>query len=623
MPGRRWDRLAGRVAPPALLLAILTALLGPGHVVAGAGPETVRADSRNIRTGRPIPDEGYCDQPYVVITDDGQWLCVMTTGQGVEGQPGQHVVAARSADRGATWSELIPIEPATGPEASWAMPLKVPGGRVYVFYTYNADNLRLAPGGNSPGTNRRVDTLGKYVYKYSDDHGKTWSSARFEIPMRRMRIDRENNDQGKTLFFWGVGKPILANDAAYLGFAKVGKWGSPGTMVITQGAFLKSQNILTERAPEKIQWELLPDGDEGLRAPKGPVSDEANPVALSDGSLFATYRTIDGYPCQAYSRDGGHTWTPPAYATYGPGGRRIKHPRAANFVRKFANGKFLYWFHNHGGEPVHAGPWDPYQGRNPAWILGGVEKDGLIHWSEPEILLYDDDPATRISYPDFIEDGGKYFVTETQKTVARVHEVDPTLLEAVWNHDKTKQVAREGLVVDLAGDPIPAGTRIDLPQLPDLSQRRGFSIDGWVRFDELTAGQTLFDTRDASGKGLRLTISEHAALRLTLHDGRSEASWESDPGTGPGTLKVGAWQHLAIIVDGGPKIISFVVDGVFNDGGSLREYGWGRFPQELADINGTAEARLAPKLLGQVRVFRIYDRALRTSEAVGNSRVRP
>lgn len=100
------------------------------------GPAPLRADepitdSRDIKTGRPIPDEGYCDQPYVVITDDGRWLCVMTTGKGIEGEPGQHIVATRSIDQGRTWSGLVPIEPADGPEASWAMPLKTPGGRVY------------------------------------------------------------------------------------------------------------------------------------------------------------------------------------------------------------------------------------------------------------------------------------------------------------------------------------------------------------------------------------------------------------------------------------------------------------------------------------------------------------
>src|SRR5438445_10603798 len=98
-------------------------------------------DPRNIRNGFATPKEGYCDQPYIVITNDGAWLCVLTTGSGVEGQPGQHVVATISLDRGQSWTPLIDIEPASGPEASWVMPLKIPSGRVYVFYTYNKDNL--------------------------------------------------------------------------------------------------------------------------------------------------------------------------------------------------------------------------------------------------------------------------------------------------------------------------------------------------------------------------------------------------------------------------------------------------------------------------------------------------
>ena len=28
-----------------------------------------------------------------------------------------------------------------------------------------------------------------------------------------------------------------------------------------------------------------------------------------------------------------------------------------------------------------------------AFVLGGIERNGLIHWSQPEILLYDEDPA--------------------------------------------------------------------------------------------------------------------------------------------------------------------------------------------------------------------------------------
>ena len=37
-----------------------------------------------MRTPSEPNDEGYCDQPYVVITKDGNWLCVLTTGAGHE-----------------------------------------------------------------------------------------------------------------------------------------------------------------------------------------------------------------------------------------------------------------------------------------------------------------------------------------------------------------------------------------------------------------------------------------------------------------------------------------------------------------------------------------------------------
>src|SRR5687767_10886622 len=104
----------------------------------------------------------------------------MTTGSGVEGRPGQHAVAMTSTDHGKTWSKAVDIEPANGPEASWVMPLKTPSGRIYAFYNYNRDNLRSVKS-NSPATATRVDTMGAYVFKYSDDHGRTWSKDRFEI----------------------------------------------------------------------------------------------------------------------------------------------------------------------------------------------------------------------------------------------------------------------------------------------------------------------------------------------------------------------------------------------------------------------------------------------------------
>lgn len=575
------------------------------------------ADFRLINNGTEIPHENYVDQPYVVITNDGNWLCVLTTGVGKEGQSGQHIVSTISRNHGKIWSALTDIEPANGPEASWAMPLKLPSGRIYVFYNYNRDNIRVLPNVNNDVFAHRVDTMGAYAFKYSDDNGRTWSKDRYEIPLRKMRIDRENNTHGAILNFWGVGKPVIDGKYAIFGFAKVGRWGSPGGMVESQGCFLRSDNILTEKDPRKIQWSLLPDGDEGLRAPKGPVSDEANLVVLKDGSLYATYRTIDGYNCAAYSRDGGHSWTPPAYAVYSPEGPPVKHNRAANFVKKFSNGKYLLWYDNHGGEITQTVPhWNAYLGRNPNWVSGGVERNGIIYWSQPEILLYNDDPLVGSSYPDFIEQDGHYYVTETQKTIARVHEIEPTLLEGLWNQAENRDAAKRGLVLDSL---LPSGSTIEIPPLPNLAARGGFSLDFWIRLRELSPGQVVLDARQ-NKRGLALLVSDRSTLQLVLNDGNKEFVWDSDPGVHPGTLKVNAWQHVTVIVDGAAKVVSFIVDGVLNDGGAVRDYGWGRFPLNLGDVNGLKSVRFGAKITGQVEHLRIYDRYLRTSEAIGNWR---
>ncbi|MFN6201405.1 MAG: exo-alpha-sialidase [Acidobacteriota bacterium] len=577
-------------------------------------------DIRNIKTGHVIPDEGYSDQPYVVITNDGAWLCVMTTGKGIEGEGGQHIVAVISRDKGRTWSAPIDIEPATGYEASWVVPFKTDYGRVYAFYTYNKSNIREVP--NAASFGKRVDTLGVYAFKYSDDHGQTWSKDRYEIPMHVTEADRDNNFGGETLFFWGVSKPIVHKGAVYWGWNRVTRWGWPGVLVRSQGHFMRGENLLTERDPRRLRWQILPKSDDGLRAPKGPIAEEINLVSLNDGGLYATYRTIDGYLCHAYSRDDGRTWTPPAYATFA-NGRPIKHPRAYAPVWKLRNGKYLLWFHNHGGEAVHTEEWGRgsyYQRRNPVWVSGGVERNGRIEWSEPEILLYDDDPQVRMSYPDLLEDGGKYFITETQKSIARTHEIPAALLEGMWRQGEARIATKSGRLLELTGGELKAGGSFKMPLLPALEAGGGLTIETWLKMRELSPGQVLFDGRDKSGKGIALTFSDRFTLRLTLSDGQRTSSWESDPGTHPGSLKVNQWQHIVVSVDGGPKIVTFVVDGVLNDGGAVRQYGWGRFDPLLTNVNGLDLVRLAPALYGQIGGLNFYDRALKTSEAVGNFR---
>lgn len=413
------------LVPLILFLALISSAAPLVTCAEDAGWKSQDPPPVDFRTGWEIPSEGYCDQPYVVQLEDGSWLCVMTTGRGEEGHQEQHIVSTVSSDRGRNWDPLVDIEPAEGPEASWAVPYLTPYGRVYVFYTYNADNMRHVIGGGS-----RVDTLGEYAFKYSDDGGRSWSKERWFIQVRETAIDRANPYQGEVRFFWGVGKPIRHKGSMYLGFAKVGRFGR-GFIEESESWFLRCENIDEERDPELLKWETLPEGETGLRSPEGDIAEEVNLVSLSDGSLFCTYRTVAGHPCHAYSRDDGKSWSGPGFMTYEPGGRLVEHPRAANFVRKLEKGpyagRYIYWFHNHPGRD--------YRGRNPAFLLGGVEHDSqegkVIHWGDPVAVIRDRNPEVRISYPDFIWDEGLY-ITATQKSTARVVKIPDELLAALW-----------------------------------------------------------------------------------------------------------------------------------------------------------------------------------------------
>jgi hypothetical protein len=596
-------------------------------------------DPRHIANGREIPTETYSDQPYIVRTDDGAWLCVMTTGAGHEGEPGQHVVTMRSTDQGRTWTPPVDVEPADGPEASYAVLLKAPDGRLYCFYNYNADNRRWVHADDPPfqdGKCYRVDTQGYHVFKISDDHGQSWSSQRYTVPIRNFLIDFDNAYGGAVQFFWNVGKPFIDNGAVYLSIHKVGDFGE-GFMTSSQGVLVRSDNLLRVADPAAATWITLPDGDVGLRTPPGggPVADEQNYAVLSDGSFYCVYRTMDGHPVCSYSRDGGHTWSTPQYQCYADG-RLMKHPRAANFTWKCSNGHYLYWFHNHGGRFIREHPQRrtiAYQDRNPVWLCGGIEVDSpagrVIQWSQPEILLYDDDPWIRMSYPDLVEEDGRYFVTETQKDVARVHEIDPTLVTGLWQQFTHAELAQDGLLLALPNAEGRMPLQVLMPILPPFTQRsnrradhgtddrrQGFTVELWVRFTTLEAGQILLDNRTPNGQGFCLQTTQRETVEIILNDGRTESRWDCDPGV----LTPDEWQHLVVTVDGGPKIITFVVGGRLCDGGDFRQFGWGRFTPHLRQVNGAATLRIGPTFAGELGQLRLYQRALRTSEAIGNYR---
>lgn len=563
-----------------------------------------KSDWRNFANGTPIYENGYIDQPYVVVLPDKTWLCVFTTGSMHEGEMGQHVVASRSVNQGASWSEPVAIEPASGPVASWVMPYQTDYGRVYAFYIYNGEEVTTLNGNPI-----RNDMLGWYCYKYSDDGGKTWSK-RYRLPIRKTSVDRGNDWRGEVQIMWGIGKPISYAGGMLFAFTKLGKY----MLDKGEGWFVWSDNIATEREVEKVHWKLLPEGEEGLRNPAfGSVQEEQNVVPLNNGDLYSMYRTRTGYAVDAYSRDGGKRWSLPQIARYADG-RKIKNPRACPRIWKCGNGKYLLWYHHHSG--------DDFSDRNPAWISGGIEKDGRIHWSQPEIFIYGTDlsyETGRYSYPDLIEQEGKYWVTTTNKASGKLIPVEEALLEGLWSQLEPAAAAELPAPIPDFTKQILSGQGMVQLEVNDSFRRRplvdagntvgGFTLEMDLMFSSLNPGQVLLDMREENGDGILVETAGYRQVRLSLMAGEKKSSWTSDPGK----LTIGTPHRLSFLVDNGPKVIQVLLDGVLGDGGESRQYGWTRYDPDLGAIYLPERWTINS---GPVRQVKIYNKSLSVSEVM-------
>jgi hypothetical protein len=557
-------------------------------------------DWRNVKHGSLIYTYGYCDQPYVVVLEDGTWLCVFTTNAGHEGTGGQHIVATTSMDKGKTWSKPVRIEEPTDESASWAMPYLTEYGRVYVFYMYNGDKIH-----ELRGNKIREDMLGWYCFKYTDDGGNTWSERyRLDVPITD--VDLRNDWSGEVQIMWGIGKPIDVGKGMMFAFSKIGKF----LVDDDEGWFFRCDNINKERNPDKLRWRILPANTQiGMRNLElGPVNEEQNIVQMSNGTIYCMYRTIAGYPAESYSYNRGKSWTTPRVPEY-TDGIKLKNPRACPRIWKTSDGKYLFWYHNHGG-------WG-FPERNPAWISGGIEKDGKIIWSQPEILLYEDDVDKRMSYPDMIEQDGKYWITETNKVDARVHPIPAEFFNTIWSQFDRESVTMEGLTAEWNENQLEHNQVLRVPSKAGVDYRKGVTLDLRLELGDLAPGQLILKATSKNGKSIELKTAEYGSVEIILNDGNRTDRWNSDPG-----LLTPFWERcMSVTVDNGPRIIQFVVDGTVCNGRDIRQYGWGRFTTDMKDF--TFDTLETGRLIvrterGQLKNLRIYNRPLMNTEIIGN-----
>ena len=558
----------------------------------------ISIDERNVETGDLIYKNSYIDQPYVVKLNDGSWLCVFTTGAESESRPGQHIVAIKSFDKGKTWNSPVKIEPNEGPISSWAIPYQTSYGRIYVFYNYNGDNVSFV----REKPIKQAGLLGWYCYKYSDDSGLSWSRERYRIPIRTTAADVFNEFDGLVQMFWGIDKPHYYKGSVYFAFSKLGKF--PQDM--GEGWMLCSNNLDTERDPGKIRWEMYPHGEYGIRNPKfASVQEEHNTVILNDGSFYCVFRTALGFLGYSVSRDKGVSWSIPDTLRYDCAAPNIiKNPRACPRLFKCSNGNYLLWYHNHGGTD--------FKNRTPVWMAGGIENDGTIEWSQPEILLYTHDSKINgMSYPDLIEENGKYWITETQKQIGRTHSINPSLLEGLWKQSAAGVLAKKGLILSKKDITKTSSFNISASSLQEGS---GITIEMLLNFKNLYPGQNIVEIPAENQQGIRISTAAKNTLLIEISDGRQDPfAWICDEYI----LKPGKNQYLSFILDKEARILSVIVDGRLCDGGYQRQYGWTKLSEPVGEIKFTGKCNVSSSDV-VIRQLSVYNRYLTTSEAINN-----
>jgi hypothetical protein len=278
-----------------------------------------------------------------------------------------------------------------------------------------------------------------------------------------------------------------------------------------------------------------------------------------------------------------------------------------------------------------------YVGRRVYWLTVGEETPaGSIRWGQPELAMWWDgtgfedrpdwNPDWAIvdgpGYPDWVEfdDGGLAFV-ESNKLAVRYHEVDPRLLTFAGLQPELVGVPEEGRVLDVVR---PEGS-IRAPVLIDLRTGGGFTLmvvvggypDGSTLVSALSSvtaalGEEPTDRRITKGYTIRFTPEGEVELMVTDGFGRTLSHqtriasriWDGN-------------EHVvAFVVDGGPKVVSVVVDERLDDGGDHPQ-GWAFFPSGLGEVGGSDVEFAAGSGL---RRFLVYDRALLTTEAIAAGR---
>ncbi|MCB9883494.1 MAG: hypothetical protein H6834_17035, partial [Planctomycetes bacterium] len=144
---------------------------------------------------------------------------------------------------------------------------------------------------------------------------------------------------------------------------------------------------------------------------------------------------------------------------------------------------------------------------------------------------------------------GRTWVTETEKEVARIHELDAALLDGLW-----AQVEDEPGFV------------------PTPSMRPGVTLELELTLASSDEDRRVWESIEERG-GQRVALQK-GTLVWELWDERNHIVFRLEPGR----LSVGARHQVFLRLDAEAHLIDAWVDGIFCDGGTAGQvFGWVRF----------------------------------------------
>ena len=244
------------------------------------------------------------------------------------------------------------------------------------------------------------------------------------------------------------------------------------------------------------------------------------------------------------------------------------------------------------------------------------QPDGTLHWTQPELALYDTVRSNGHGYPDLVAaKDGHIYLTETFKNKpgarAGVHQLDARMLELLFSQHNTTRLSVGADTFGFAAPKTRPPTGPSFVQLPTrrffpdfgnyTAKRDGMTLElrlaspGDGTKDEILFASHEVDPAGHQLSGMQLKQGPTGNVTVEILSSSGQAtSWMTDP-TCSAQLGAAGQHYFGMVIDVGPGMVLFFVDGKLCDGGVAQrtanewKAGWTLLPYGLGKIRGSEQ----------------------------------